>query len=188
MTHTALATGRTEPMPYETAASRPRGPSAAAGGYLAFTLGTEAYCIDILKVQEIRSFSPPTHMAGTQAHICGVIDLRGVIVPIVDLRIKLGLSEAPRDANTVVIVLNLEHGAVGVVADAVREVVELALDDIRVAPSFNAQVDADFVLGLAHLAGSERHELLIVADIERLLAADVFGAGSPTGALATEHA
>lgn len=148
---------------------------AAAGGYLSFMLGQETYCIDILKVQEIRSFSAPTRIAGAPAYIRGVIDLRGIIVPIVDLRIKLGLQEAREDANTVVIVLNLVRGAVGIVADAVREVVELGAADIRIAPGFNARVSADFILGLANHRSGDREELLIVADIERLISEDIFG-------------
>lgn len=167
------------------AAAGPRS-GGQAGEYLSFMLGAEAYCIDILKVQEIRSFTEPTRMAGAPAYIRGVIDLRGVIVPIVDLRLKLGLSHAGEDAQTVVIVLNLRLGVVGIVADSVREVLNLGAGDIREAPGFNARVSADFIRGLASKRSPDGEELLIVTDIEAMISEDVFGLARGPGLAAAQ--
>jgi len=138
---------------------------------LSFRLGAEEYGIDILAVQEIRSFTEPTRMAGAPDFIRGVIDLRGVIVPVVDLRRKFGLGHARDDGSTVVIVLNVLQRVVGIVVDAVSEVIDLQPNQLRAAPSFNTLVDTDFIVGLASLpsTAAERERLLIVADIERLM-------------------
>ncbi|MFN7673376.1 MAG: chemotaxis protein CheW, partial [Betaproteobacteria bacterium] len=111
-----------------------------AGEYLTFRLGTEEYGIDILKVQEIRGYEQPTRIAGAPAFLKGVVNLRGVIVPIVDLRIKFGLGSAEYNSFTVVIILNIAKKIVGVVVDQVSDVVALASKDIRPAPSFSEAV------------------------------------------------
>ena len=133
---------------------------------LTFTLGNELYGIDILKVQEIRGYEPPTRIANAPDFIKGVINLRGHIVPIVDLRTKLGVGEARYDASTVVIILNILKRVVGVVVDGVSDVVALAADSIKPAPEFGAALDTQYILGLATLG----EQLLIVVDIERLMA------------------
>lgn len=144
-------------------------------GYLSFRLGREEYGIDILKVQEIRSFSEPTRMAGSPDFIRGVIDLRGVIVPVVDLRLRFGLAEARDDGSTVVIVLNVAQRVIGIVVDAVSEVIELQPGQLRAAPEFAANLDTDFIDGLASIPGADGERLLIVTDIERLLASRSMG-------------
>ncbi len=150
------------------AASQAADQTAAAREYLTFRLGAEEYALDILKVQEIRNYEAATAIANAPKHIRGVVNLRGVIVPIVDLRMLLGLANAEYTAFTVVIVLNLGRRTVGVVVDAVSDVTELAAEQIRPAPDFSGAVDTDYVLGL----GTVENRMLILADIERLLAGE----------------
>ncbi len=138
--------------------------------YLTFRLGGEEYGIDILKVQEIRGYDGVTRIANAPAHILGVINLRGVIVPIVDLRVKFALGEAKYDAFTVVIVLNVAQRVVGAVVDSVSDVLELVPEQIRAAPEFNALLDASCVTGLATVRQGETERMLILIDIERLMA------------------
>lgn len=133
--------------------------------YLTFRLGQEEYGIDILRVQEIRSYEQPTRMAHAPEFIKGVIDLRGVIVPIVDLRLKLNCAQAEYTDFTVVIILNVGGTVLGAVVDAVADVVELSAEAIRPAPQFQGQVDSAFVTGIATLG----ERMLIVMDIESLL-------------------
>jgi purine-binding chemotaxis protein CheW len=137
--------------------------------YLSFRLGGEEYGIDILKVQEIRGYDSVTRIANAPAHILGVINLRGVIVPIVDLRVKFALGEARYDAFTVVIVLNVAQRVVGAVVDSVSDVLELAPEQIRAAPQFSALLDASHITGLASVRQGEAERMLILLDIERLM-------------------
>lgn len=133
--------------------------------FLTFTLGGETYAIDILKVQEIRGYETPTRIANAPEFIKGVINLRGHIVPIVDLRLKLGVGEPHYDASTVVIILNILKRVVGVVVDGVSDVVALPPDIIKPAPEFGAALDTRYILGLA----TQGEQLLILIDIERLM-------------------
>jgi purine-binding chemotaxis protein CheW len=132
---------------------------------LTFRLGSEAYGINILRVQEIRGCDPVTPLAGMPEFIRGVIDLRGVIVPIVDMRMKFALSGAQYDDSTVVIILNVSDRVIGIVVDAVSDVVTFAADQIRPVPEFSAQLDMQYITGLARL--DER--IVMLLDIERLL-------------------
>jgi len=133
--------------------------------FLTCRLGAEEYGIEILKVQEIRGWENPTAIAGTPAFIKGVINLRGTIVPIVDLRLKFGLEKASYDEFTVVIILSVAHRVVGAVVDAVSDVITLAPQQMRPAPEFGSSVDARFITGL----GTVGERMLILADIERLM-------------------
>src|SRR4030095_15004451 len=108
--------------------------AARAGEYLTFRLGGEEYGIDILRVQEIRSYEQPTRIANAPGYLKGVVNLRGVIVPIVDLRVRLGCAQAEYNHFTVVIVLNVKGRVVGAVVDSVSDVLELAGAGIRPAP------------------------------------------------------
>ncbi len=135
------------------------------GEYLTFRLGAEEYGIDILRVQEIRSYEPPTRIANAPAFLKGVVNLRGVIVPIVDLRLKLGCDSAEYNHFTVVIVLNVRSRVVGAVVDSVSDVLELAGDEIRPAPALNASIDTSFITGI----GSINDRMLILMDIEALM-------------------
>jgi purine-binding chemotaxis protein CheW len=143
--------------------------AASEGGYteeyLTYTLGPEEYAIDILKVQEIRGYEAPTTIANAPPFLKGVINLRGTIVPIVDLRIKFGVGSAEYTPFTVVIILNLGSRVVGMVVDSVSDVTMLRQDSIRAAPELSASVDIRYIKGLCTL--DER--MLIVVDIERLM-------------------
>lgn len=133
--------------------------------FLIFTLGDEEYGVDILKVQEIRGYDQVTRIANTPSFIKGVTNLRGVIVPIVDLRIKFAQQEVDYDDNTVVIVLNLGQRVVGIVVDGVSDVLSLTADQIRPAPEFAVTLSTEYLTGL----GSLGERMLILVDIEKLL-------------------
>ncbi|MGC6687228.1 chemotaxis protein CheW [Burkholderia pseudomallei] len=154
-------------------AARMSGQDAArdAQEFVTFRLGTEEYGIDILRVQEIRSYEEPTRIANAPAFIKGVINLRGVIVPIIDLRLKFALDSAEYNTSTVVIVLNVAARTVGVVVDAVSDVLELVAADRRPAPEFGAAIDTGFITDLGSIAGENGNRMLILLDIERLIAA-----------------
>lgn len=152
------------------ATAKAHGP--ASGEYLTFRLGSEEYGIDILKVQEIRSYEAPTRIANAPDFIKGVVNLRGVIVPIVDLRLKLGCPSAEYNGFTVVIVLNVKNRVVGAVVDSVSDVLELNRDAIKPAPELNAaSVDTSFITGI----GSVADRMLILMDIEGLMSSAEMG-------------
>ncbi len=150
----------------------------AANGreYLTFRLGTEEYGIDILKVQEIRSYEPPTKIANAPSYLKGVVNLRGVIVPIVDLRVKFNClnedGQAGIDSFTVVIVLNVRGRVVGAVVDSVSDVMQLAEQMVQPAPEMSTSVvDTTYITGIANV--NER--LLILMDIESLMSSSEMG-------------
>eukprot|EP01036_Dinobryon_divergens_P037648 gene37648-49298_t len=116
--------------------------------YLSFKLGNEEYGIDILKVQEIRGYEPPTRIANAPHFIKGVVNLRGVIVPIVDMRLRFALPDVQYNSFTVVIILNIGNRTVGMVVDSVSDVLELASGQIKPAPEFNGAIDASYITGL----------------------------------------
>jgi purine-binding chemotaxis protein CheW len=133
--------------------------------FLAFKLGTEEYGVDILRVQEIRSFEQPTRMVNAPAHVLGVVNLRGVIVPIVDMRIQFGLPEVKYDSFTAVIVLNIGAKVVGMVVDAVSDVITLTPEQLRPAPDVAGAINANAVLAL----GTVNDRMLILLDIEKVM-------------------
>lgn len=143
--------------------------SVHAGEYLTFRLDTEEYGIDILKVQEIRGYDKVTKIAGAPAFIRGVINLRGVIVPIVDLRMKFNLSEAKYDEFTVAIILNLAGRVVGAVVDSVSDVLELDPSQIKDMPEFQTLLDSDYITGLGSVGDGEQARMLILIDIDKLM-------------------
>jgi purine-binding chemotaxis protein CheW len=143
--------------------------------FLTFRLGGEEYGIDILKVQEIRGYEAVTRIANAPAFIKGVVNLRGVIVPIVDLRVKFELGEARYDAFTVVIILNVAGRVVGAVVDSVSDVLELDEKQIKPAPEFNSLLDAGYITGLGTVESGEGERLLILVDIERLMSSPAMG-------------
>ena len=146
--------------------------TAHSGEYLTFRLGTEEYGIDILKVQEIRSYEAPTRIANAPEFIKGVVNLRGVIVPIVDLRVKLNCDSSQFNSFTVVIVLNVRGRVVGAVVDSVSDVLELTKDQIRPAPEMTAAaVDTTYITGIATVA----ERMLILMDIEGLMSSADMG-------------
>ncbi|MGC4062249.1 MAG: chemotaxis protein CheW [Aquabacterium sp.] len=144
--------------------------------YLTFRLGSEEYGIDILKVQEIRSYEQPTKIANAPAYLKGVVNLRGVIVPIVDMRVKFNCLEDDGQTDmssfTVVIVLNVRGRVVGAVVDSVSDVMQLAEQAIQPAPEMSTSVvDTTYITGIANV--NER--LLILMDIEALMSSAEMG-------------
>ena len=139
--------------------------SAGAREYLTFRLDKEEYGLDILKVQEIRGYESPTRIANAPAFIKGVVNLRGTIVPIVDMRLKFNCSKAQYDSFTVVIILSLRQRVVGIVVDSVSDVMEITPESIQSAPDIESVIDSSCVLGL----GSVSDRMLILLDIEKLM-------------------
>ncbi|MBI3714970.1 MAG: chemotaxis protein CheW [Betaproteobacteria bacterium] len=140
--------------------------------FLSFQLGDEEYGIDILAVREIRAYEKPTRIANAPEFIRGVINLRGVIVPIVDLRIQFGNPQPRYDALSVVIILHVDGRPIGVVVDGVSDVVPLTAAEIRPAPEFHSASATRFISGLATVQG----RMLIMMDIEKLLAKEAIRA------------
>lgn len=144
------------------------GGSVATGmEYLAFTLGDEDYGIDILTVQEIRGYETVTKIANTPDFIKGVINLRGVIVPVVDMRIKFHLTNVDYNQFTVVIVLNVCGRVIGMVVDGVSDVIELSPQQIHTTPELGSNLDTQYIIGL----GTVDERMIILVDIERLMSA-----------------
>ncbi|WP_293661396.1 chemotaxis protein CheW [Rhodoferax sp. OV413] len=139
--------------------------------YLTFRLDQEEYGIDILKVQEIRGYESPTRVANAPVFIKGVVNLRGTIVPIVDMRLKFNCAQAEYNSFTVVIVLNLRSRIVGIVVDSVSDVMELPQESLKAAPDIDSVIDSSAVLGL----GSIGERMLILLDIEKLMSAPEMG-------------
>ena len=152
---------------------------AQGGEFLTFRLGAEEYGIDILRVQEIRSYEQPTRIANSPAFIKGVVNLRGVIVPIIDLRLKLNCEQAEYNNFTVVVVLNVRGRVVGAVVDSVSDVLELRKDHIKPAPELACNVDASYITGIGTIKSgqgeSETERMLILMDIEGLMSSAEMG-------------
>ena len=153
-------------------------PGASAGAvstslreFLAFKLGAEEYGIDILRVQEIRSYEEPTRIANAPPFIKGVVNLRGVIVPIVDMRLKFNLDTVNYDSFTVVIVLNIGNRVMGMVVDAVSDVITLTPEQLRPVPEFNSAIESDHLLAI----GAIEQRMLILVDIEKLMTSAEMG-------------
>jgi purine-binding chemotaxis protein CheW len=142
---------------------------------LSFKLGSEEYGIDILKVQEIRGYEPPTRIANAPSFMKGVVNLRGVIVPIVDMRVRFALDDIKYDAFTVVIILNVVGRTVGVVVDSVSDVLELRAEQIKAAPEFNGSIDATYITGLGTVKSGDDERMLILMDIEQLMSSAEMG-------------
>lgn len=145
--------------------------SIVQGEFLAFTLGQEEYGIDILKVQEIRGYETVTRIANAPAFIKGVVNLRGVIVPIIDMRIKFNLADPTYDQFTVVIILNVGGRVVGMVVDGVSDVISLTPEQIRPSPDFSSDLDTGYIFGI----GTLNERMLILVDIEKLMSSRDMG-------------
>ena len=139
--------------------------TALAREYLTFRLGDEEYGIDILKVQEIRGYENPTRIANAPHFLKGVINLRGTIVPIVDLRLRFGCDSSEYNAFTVSIVLHIGTRTIGAVVDSVSDVMEIPAEAVRPAPELNSAIDATYIRGLAQVG----ERMVILLDIESLL-------------------
>ncbi len=140
--------------------------------FLAFRLGAEEYGIDILKVQEIRGYESVTQIANAPAYLKGVVNLRGTIVPIIDLRIKFRQQTVTYDQYTVVIIVDLNQRTTGIVVDGVSDVLTLTPAQIKPTPALTGEVDTGYIRGL----GSIENRLLILVEIERMLAAEEIAA------------
>ncbi|BEP40730.1 chemotaxis protein CheW [Variovorax sp. 375MFSha3.1] len=136
-----------------------------------FKLGEEEYGIDIQKVQELRGYDAVTRIANAPEYIKGVVNLRGIIVPIIDMRIKFKLGEPTYDQFTVVIVLNIGGRVVGMVVDSVSDVITLTGEQIKPAPEMGSVLDADYLIGL----GTLEERMLILVDIDRLMSSEEMG-------------
>lgn len=143
----------------------------AGDEFLAFTLGKEEYGIDILEVQEIRGYEAVTRIANAPEFIKGVVNLRGIIVPIVDMRIKFNLGTPTYDQFTVVIILNIGERVVGMVVDSVSDVITLSADQIKPAPEMGTAFDTDYLIGL----GTLDERMLILVDIDKLMSSAEMG-------------
>ncbi|MEB0138742.1 MULTISPECIES: chemotaxis protein CheW [unclassified Undibacterium] len=139
--------------------------------FLAFTLGNEEYGIDILKVQEIRGYEAVTRIANAPDFLKGVINLRGIIVPVVDMRIKFNLGSPTYDQFTVVIILNIGGRIVGMVVDSVSDVTTLLPGQVRAAPEMGTTFSTDFLIGL----GTLEDRMLILVDIDKLMSSPEMG-------------
>jgi purine-binding chemotaxis protein CheW len=143
----------------------------AANEFLAFTLGKEEYGIDILKVQEIRGYEAVTRIANAPEFIKGVVNLRGIIVPIVDMRIKFNLGEPTYDQFTVVIILSIGGRVMGMVVDSVSDVITLTAEQVKPAPEMGTAFNTDYLIGL----GTLDERMLILIDIDKLMSSDEMG-------------
>jgi len=142
--------------------------------YLAFSIGGEEYGVDILRVQEIKSWASVTPIPNTPNYLCGVLNLRGAIIPIVDLRLRFGMAKKQVSPTTVVIFLKVEDQqtetvkTVGIVVDAVSDAYNINLGDIKPSPDFGEQVNTTYILGLVAIAD----KMMMVLDIDLLLSAE----------------
>ncbi|WP_408057963.1 chemotaxis protein CheW [Undibacterium flavidum] len=152
--------------------------TAEVSQFLAFTLGDEEYGLALLQVQELREYEKVTQIANAPAFLKGVINLRGIIVPIMDLRIKLNLANITYNELTVVIILNIRGRTVGMVVDSVSDVISLNLRDMKPAPEMGTTVGTDYLTGL----GIIDERMIILVDIERMLSSSEIGLLEQTAA------
>ena len=163
-----------------------------AGKYLTFALGPEEYGLEILKVREIIGYMDITAVPQTPSYVKGVINLRGQVIPVVDLRSKFGMETAEVTDQTCIIVVEITQSGrkfnTGIIVDRVQEVLDIAGKDIEEAPQFGASVDTDFILGMGKIGESVK----ILLDIDRVLAGGDIGAisaltvaGEPPGSVGT---
>lgn len=148
----------------------------AMNEFLTFCLGKEEYGIEILKVQEIRGYEAITQIANAPDFIKGVVNLRGIIVPIIDMRIKFCLGSVEYDQFTVVIILNVAGRVMGIVVDGVSDVISLESEQIRPTPGLGSVIDTEYIMGL----GTIDERMLIMIDIEKLMSSHDMGLIEPS--------
>ncbi|WP_416200225.1 chemotaxis protein CheW [Undibacterium sp. CCC3.4] len=139
--------------------------------FLAFRLGAEEYGIAILQTQEIRNFETLTRLANSPDYLRGVMNLRGVIVPVIDLRLRFGTGADAPDSSTVVIILNIHGRVIGVVVDSVSDVVTLITADIKPAPELGTTFSSNYLIGL----GQIEERMIILLDIEKVMSGPELG-------------
>jgi purine-binding chemotaxis protein CheW len=146
---------------------------AISGQYLTFRLGEEVFAVDVAKTREVLDFTAVTRVPGTPCFMLGVINLRGGVVPVIDLRLKFGMAEAERTRETCIIVLDIvldgETTIVGVVADSVREVLDLVSDQIEPPPRIGTRLKTEFIRGMGRV---DDDRFLILLDIDRVFSTD----------------
>ena len=141
----------------------------AGGKYLTFALGSEEYGLPVLKVREIIKVMDITHVPQVPDHVRGVINLRGRVIPVIDLRLKFGFEARENTDHTCIIVVDVAHlGMIGIVVDSVSEVLNVSGSDIDQAPDFGDRVTTDYILGLAKVKSSVK----ILLDLDRVLGAE----------------
>jgi purine-binding chemotaxis protein CheW len=150
--------------------------SSITNEFLTFRLGNEEYGIEILKVQEIRGYEAITQIANAPGFIKGVVNLRGIIVPIIDMRIKFCLGSVEYDQFTVVIILNVAGRVMGIVVDGVSDVISLESEQIRPTPGLGSVIDTEYIMGL----GTVDDRMLIMIDIEKLMSSHDMGLIEPS--------
>ena len=137
--------------------------------YLSFILAGEEYAVDILRVQEIRGWSAVTLIPNTPDYIKGVLNLRGAVIPVIDMRLRFQLPPMTYDATTVVVVLSVNSGdrqrIMGLVVDAVAETYDVVMDQVRQAPQLNSAINAEFITGLTSVDG----KMVILLDVDQIL-------------------
>lgn len=139
--------------------------------FLSFTLGNEEYGVSIQKVQELRGYDAVTRIANAPDFIKGVVNLRGIIVPIIDMRIKFNLGSPTYDQFTVVVILNIGGRVVGMVVDSVSDVITLTPEQIKPAPEMGGALATDYLVGL----GTVDQRMLILVDIDKLMSSNEMG-------------
>ncbi len=135
------------------------------GKYLTFVLAQEDYGIVITKVKEIIGLLPITRVPRTPDYVCGVINLRGKIVSIIDMRLKFGMEQTQQTKETVIIVIQTKHGEKGIIVDRVSEVLNISAENIEPVPEFGASIDTEYILGM----GKTDQKVKILLDIEKIL-------------------
>jgi purine-binding chemotaxis protein CheW len=142
--------------------------------YLTFLLGDEEYGVEILRVQEIKGWESVTHIPNTPDYLCGVLNLRGTIVPVVDLRLRFEMPAREYTPTTVVVVLNVGEGVqrtVGVVVDGVSDAHNVLPEEIKPSPDFGTSISTDFISGLVSIGS----EMMMILNIDRLLRVEALG-------------
>jgi len=156
----------------ETATAKAASETRRGGKYLTFALGDEEYGLAILKVREIIKIMAITAVPRTPHHVKGVINLRGQVISVVDLRAKFGMPAVERTEQTCIIVVDIRHGDrkinTGIVVDRVSEVLNVLEEHIEDAPSFDTGVDSDFIMGMGKIGNTVK----ILLDIDKVLGAD----------------
>jgi purine-binding chemotaxis protein CheW len=141
---------------------------ASPGEYLSFCLGAESYGLALSCIQEIRSYQAPTHIANAPEEVCGVLNLRGTIVPVVDLRLRFQVATSV-NSMTAIVVVNVREQAVGLVVDSVADVTPLTSDEIKPAPALGGRACTDHIIGIACVRRDDVERMLILLDIEQLV-------------------
>ena len=136
--------------------------------HVTFVIGEETYGVEVLRVQEIIGMTQITHVPNSMAFMKGVINLRGSVVPVVDMRLKFGMEERPYDVFTVIIIVEVRERMIGMIVDSVSDVVSIPIKSIQDTPHFSARIETDFISGI----GQVDDKLVIILDVDRILSAD----------------